>query len=232
VCERRSGGSRSARSRSSSTTAPWSSCSASRRSGSSDLIIAARELGQHRSTGQATIFSFRTGKTFEETAIADGIQTRLSPQGYAYVGPVGVLAEYVRSTQAVRLDDTVGDVTFWAWQVQGSFVVTGESASYKGVTPAKPVGQGGYGALELVARYSELNPEATAFGFADIAKSVDRARSFGVGTNTTSTARSSSSSTSIGRASRAAPRRGTARPRTRSSRDCSSSSELRVELSS
>jgi phosphate-selective porin OprO/OprP len=51
--------------------------------------------------------------------IAEGRRTRVSPQGYLYAGPVGVLAEYVRSTQHVRRATTVGALTTQAWQVSG-----------------------------------------------------------------------------------------------------------------
>jgi phosphate-selective porin OprO/OprP len=109
----------------------------------------------------------------------------VSPQGYAYVGPVGVLAEYVASTQRVRLGAVEDDLTIWSWQIAGSVVLTGEKASFKGVTPARPVGRGGFGAVEIAGRYGELNPEADALagGFADRTKSADRAQAWAVGAN-------------------------------------------------
>lgn len=53
-----------------------------------------------------------------------------------------------------------------AWQLVGSWVLTGEDASYRGVArPNQPftLGAAGWGALELVARYGELDVDDDAF---------------------------------------------------------------------
>ena len=52
-------------------------------------------LPRYRSPAQNTIFQYNTGAT------ADGDHTRFTPQAYAYVGPFGVMAEYIESTQDV-----------------------------------------------------------------------------------------------------------------------------------
>ncbi len=54
----------------------------------------ARPAG-YRTPGQQTFFSYRTDGTAAGTVIADGDRVRLSPQGYFYRGPFGLLAEYV-----------------------------------------------------------------------------------------------------------------------------------------
>ena len=41
-------------------------------------------------------------RTADGTTVADGAHWRVSPQGYYYTGPFGVLAEYVFSSQRVR----------------------------------------------------------------------------------------------------------------------------------
>jgi phosphate-selective porin OprO/OprP len=111
----------------------------------------------------------------------------VSPQGYLYAGPFGVLAEYVRSTQNVRRATTVGELTSQAWQVSGGWVLTGERESYTSVTPDHPLDgskTGGFGALELVARYGALTIDPSAFPtFADPATQPRRARAAGVGLN-------------------------------------------------
>jgi phosphate-selective porin OprO/OprP len=55
----------------------------------------------------------------------------------------------------------VPDPTFHGWYVQGSWILTGErrtynpdTANFRPPTPAAPLGKGGWGALELTARYS------------------------------------------------------------------------------
>jgi phosphate-selective porin OprO and OprP len=143
----------------------------------------APEVAQLRTPGQASFFSFRSGTSLADTVIAEGTNLRLSPQGYAYVGPVGVLGEYVHSSQTVRLDAASADVDIWAWQLAGTVVLTGEKASYKGVSPEHPVGEGGFGAIELSGRFGQINPSGNAFneGFADLTKSADRATSWTLG---------------------------------------------------
>jgi phosphate-selective porin OprO and OprP len=123
--------------------------------------------------------------------VADGEHWRLSPQGYYYYGPFGFLGEYVISDQRVarvlgpsqisrRLENT-------GWEVTGSWVLTGEDAAYKGgVTPRHPFDPlgGGWGALQLVARYAELNVDSDAFPlFSNPASSARSAASWSVGLN-------------------------------------------------
>jgi phosphate-selective porin OprO and OprP len=119
--------------------------------------------------------------------LAEGKRTRVSPQGYFYAGPVGVLAEYVRSTQNVRRATTAGTLTSQAWQVSGGWVLTGERESYTGISPDHPLDgtkTGGLGALELVARYGVLQTDPSAFPlFADPNTQPRRARAAGVGIN-------------------------------------------------
>ena len=73
-----------------------------------------------------------------------------------------------------------------AWQVAGSIVLTGERASYKGVTPKKPfdLKNGGWGALELAGRYSVLRIDPDAFPtFASISSSAQEAQAWAAGLN-------------------------------------------------
>jgi phosphate-selective porin OprO/OprP len=149
--------------------------------------LTAPALGSYRTTGQLALFRYRTDGTAANTVLAEGRRTRVSPQGYLYVGPVGVLAESVRSTHNVRRATTVAALTNQAWQVSGGWVLTGERESYTSVTPDHPLDgskAGGLGALELVARYGVLTTDADAFPtFADPATQPRRARAAGVGLN-------------------------------------------------
>jgi phosphate-selective porin OprO and OprP len=156
-------------------------------SGTEQGTAAAPALGSYRTTGQLALFRYRADGTAANTVLAQGRRTRVSPQGYLYVGPVGVLAEYVRSTHEVRRATTVAELTNQAWQVSGGWVLTGERESYTSVTPDHPLDgskSGGLGALELVARYGVLTADAAAFPtFADPATQPRRARAAGVGLN-------------------------------------------------
>jgi len=133
------------------------------------------------------LFRYRADGTAANTVLAEGRRTRVSPQGYLYVGPVGVLAEYVRATHNVRRATNVAALTNQAWQVSGGWVLTGERESYTGISPDHPLDgskTGGLGALELVARYGVLTTDANAFPtYADPATQARRARAAGVGFN-------------------------------------------------
>src|SRR5262245_59325552 len=145
-------------------------------------------LPGYATEGQQQFFAYNPGTNAVVTA--DGEHWRLSPQAYYYLGPFGFMAEYVISTQKVtrtvtapfdsaRLDNR-------AWEITGSWVLTGEDASYKGVTPLRPFKplQGDWGALQLVARYSELDIDDAAFPlFSNPASSASEARAFSVGLN-------------------------------------------------
>jgi phosphate-selective porin OprO and OprP len=156
-------------------------------SGTEQGTLTAPALGSYRTTGQLALFRYRADGTAANTVLADGRRTRVSPQGYVYVGPVGVLAEYVRTTHHVRRATNSAALTNQAWQVSGGWVLTGERESYTSVTPDHPLDgskSGGLGALELVARYGVLTNDANAFPtFADPATQARRARAAGVGLN-------------------------------------------------
>jgi phosphate-selective porin OprO/OprP len=138
-------------------------------------------LPVYRTPGQVVFFSYT------RDANADGDRDRLSPQASFFVGPLGVLAEYVRSTQAVRSPQAAGDVTSEAWQVAAGWMLTGETASAGPRTPRRSFepGRGGFGALELVARVHALHVGDDAFrlGFADPTRSAHKAAAWGVGLN-------------------------------------------------
>ena len=156
-------------------------------SGTEQGTVATPALGSYRTTGQLALFRYRADGTAPNTVLAQGRRTRVAPQGYLYVGPVGVLAEYVRSTHEVRRAANVAELTNQAWQISGGWVLTGERESYTSITPDHPLDgskSGGLGALELVARYGVLTADAAAFPtFADPATQPRRARAAGVGLN-------------------------------------------------
>jgi phosphate-selective porin OprO/OprP len=112
--------------------------------------------------GQQKFFTYSAG------VIANGQHWRVSPQGYYYYGPVGILGEYVVSDQEVsRTTAPLGsaDLRNKAWEVSAGWVLTGEDATYTGVTPRHPFNlhTGGWGAWQVVGRYEELNVDNNAF---------------------------------------------------------------------
>jgi phosphate-selective porin OprO/OprP len=139
--------------------------------------------------GQQQFFAYNP--VSNAVVVADGEHWRLSPQGYYYYGPFGFLGEYVISDQRVsrtgtrpftsaRLDNR-------AWEITGSWIVTGEEAAYRGgVNPRHPFNprQGDWGALQLVGRYAELNIDDEAFPlFSNPASSASSARAWSGGIN-------------------------------------------------
>ncbi|HTL70361.1 MAG TPA: porin [Candidatus Eisenbacteria bacterium] len=136
-----------------------------------------------RSMGQATVFSYNTN------SVADEPRGRFSPQAFWYWNRFGVLGEYVESTQELSRT-TAGlkkKIKNDAWQVLGTWVLTGEDASYKGVTPRHPFdpSQRTWGAFELATRYGELliDPDAFDLGFASRAVSVSAIQEWALGLN-------------------------------------------------
>src|SRR6266487_2550509 len=110
--------------------------------------------------GQQQFFAYRS------TVVASGKHWRVSPQGSYYYGPFGLLGEYVISSQQVQTNTlTTAALDNTAWQITGSWVLTGEDASYKGVVPAKRFdpSAGHWGAFQLVARYAHLAIDRDAF---------------------------------------------------------------------
>jgi phosphate-selective porin OprO/OprP len=138
-------------------------------------------LPRYRAPAQETIFSYRA------TVAADGDHTRLSPQGYYYLGPFGLLGEYVDNELDVSesVSGASETITSTGWQVTASWVLTGEAASFNGVAPKADFGlSGGTGAIELALRLGELEIDDDAFPvFADPTTAVESARTLGVGLN-------------------------------------------------
>jgi phosphate-selective porin OprO and OprP len=135
---------------------------------------------------QVPVFSYLA------TVTASGDRKRISPQASYFYGPVGILAEYVRAVHDVQRIETgkstlTGELTNSAWSVTGSWILTGEDASYG--TSVRPknyfVPQAGkWGALQLVARLNKLKVDADSFPvYADPARSVREASGWGVGLN-------------------------------------------------
>ena len=139
--------------------------------------------------GQQQFFAYNPAD--KAVVVADQNHWRLSPQAYHYYGPFGLMGEYVISDQKVkrtgvapfssaRLENT-------AWEVSASWVLTGEDAAYAGgVVPRRPFNpaEGGWGALQLVGRYAELDIDPAAFpSFADPKASAHSAEAWSVGLN-------------------------------------------------
>jgi phosphate-selective porin OprO/OprP len=139
-----------------------------------------------RTTGRQPFFSFRTGPDLASTAIGEGSRVRIAPQGYLYRGPFGVLAEGVVTRADVRRGAERATLSNRAWQLTGSWVITGEPASFAGVVPAAAFDPATHslGAWELVLRADGIRADAAAFPlFADPAASALAATELAAGVN-------------------------------------------------
>jgi phosphate-selective porin OprO and OprP len=100
-------------------------------------------------------------------ATADGVRTRYSPQVQYYFKQFAALGEYVHTEQPVRKGAVRDDIGHDAWQLAGSFVLTGEDAtdSSAGIRPKAnfDFGAGHWGALQVGARYHALEIDDRAF---------------------------------------------------------------------
>jgi phosphate-selective porin OprO/OprP len=131
--------------------------------------------------GQQRFFTYNSG------VYAGGTAWRLAPQAYYYRGPLSFLGEYDVSAQRVASASKSANLQNSAWEIAGGWVLTGEDASYTGITPRHPfdpcIGQ--WGAFQLVARFAELNVDDLAFtdGFASRAKSASGVSAWAIGLN-------------------------------------------------
>lgn len=155
----------------------------------------------YRTAGNATFFRYNTSTSSSNpiTVVADGDRYRISPQGYWYWGPFGMMGEYIMSHQGAQRTETrtvdgdkvttVSDADFdnSGWFVQASYVITGEDASYRGVVPINPFDpyNGRWGAFEVAARGSIVNIDPAAFtlGYAKRSQATTKASNIGFGVN-------------------------------------------------
>jgi phosphate-selective porin OprO and OprP len=158
-------------------------------------------LPSYRTPGQQTFFSYRGTTAASGTTpavngtIADGERLRWTPQAYYSIGSFAVLGEYVNVSQEVsRLTPTAGlrrdTLDNSAWQVQFAWFATGEDEAFRGFTSQTVFdpSSGTWGAIELVARYHELDIDDDAFvggadSFANPTSSASKASAWGVGLN-------------------------------------------------
>ncbi|MBI3950341.1 MAG: porin [Acidobacteria bacterium] len=143
-------------------------------------------LPGYKTTGQQTFFRYRSDGAAAGTSVADGERFRVSPQAYCYGGPFGLLTEYVFSSQEVKRGAATAQIDNESWHVAASYVLTGEKASYKGVTPRRAfdLGVGSFGAFEIAGRYSQLKVDNDAFPlFANPQTAARKAKAWAVGFN-------------------------------------------------
>ncbi|MBF0330786.1 MAG: hypothetical protein HQL17_02530 [Candidatus Omnitrophica bacterium] len=115
-------------------------------------------LPSYKTAGQTTFFTL-AGASY------DGPQLRYSPQIAYYYHSLGVYGEYIASESKLTKTTKRQSIKNDGWEVGGSYVLTGEDASYAGIVPLNSfdLKKGGWGAFELAARFSTLNIDDKIF---------------------------------------------------------------------
>ncbi len=129
--------------------------------------------------GQQQFFAYYTN------VVAAHTHWRLSPQGYYYYGPLSLMGEYAISDQEVHRGSQSADLQNTAWEITGGWVLTGENATFTGVTPKHPFDphNGQWGALQVVGRYADLDIDNAAFPYFANPASASEARAWSAGLN-------------------------------------------------
>ncbi len=140
--------------------------------------------------GQTTFLDYANIKAGASTPVGEGVHTRIYPQAYWYAGPFGLMGEYVVSNQGLSGKNNAGNQVAVnqnnrAWQVQASYVLTGEDNTFQSVKPIRPFDplEGSWGALQVAARWSQLSVDKDTFTFIDPTKAASAANSWTLGLN-------------------------------------------------
>ena len=148
-------------------------------------------LGGSTGLQEGALPSFRTSAgqvyfSYDRAAAAAGRRNRVSPAVFYYYKRFGGFTEFMQSGQRVANDVFVRNITNRAWEMTGSYVLTGEAASDRNVRPRvnfDPT-QGHWGALQVLGRYTELSVDQESFNAGLTAASASRkARSFTAAAN-------------------------------------------------
>jgi phosphate-selective porin OprO/OprP len=137
------------------------------------------------------------GEFFDRQYYTKGPRTRFGLEVSWAIGPGSLAAEYIVSREAregqgvgneSQVDPDLPEIEGRGWYVAGTWVITGENRD-GGVNPKRPLLQGGFGAIEVAARYEKLSfasagspaePPSRSPRAANIAPNGDSAWTIGV----------------------------------------------------
>lgn len=138
-------------------------------------------LPSYKTVGQNTFMTFNSG------VVEMGHRTRLAPALHYYAGSFGLFSEYGVTTEGLQKGSVRHDFAFRAWQVQATYILTGERKSYFSPTPRRAFDprNGQWGAVELAARVGNFSAETGlyGYGFLDPTKSPRAVREWVGGAN-------------------------------------------------
>lgn len=122
-------------------------------------------LPSYKTFGQNTFFTFASGVT------SMGHRDRLAPPMYYYLGPFGLLSEYTLAEEGFQKGTGAStlrrDIALRSWQVQLSYLLTGEKKVFGTLIPRRPFDprNGGWGAFELAARTEDWSAERGIYNY-------------------------------------------------------------------
>ena len=103
------------------------------------------------------------GAEFAERMYVSGARRRFGTEVIWLPGPYSVKWEYARSNEQRRrqgiLDDDLSDFVTSAWYLSGTWAITGEQKEGN-IEPRHPLFQGGFGAVEVAARFERIGFES------------------------------------------------------------------------
>lgn len=103
------------------------------------------------------------GSEFAERMYVSGTRRRIGTEAIWLPGPFSVKWEYARSNEQRKrqgiLDEDISDFVTSGWYLSGTWAITGEQKEGD-IEPRTPLFQGGFGAVELAARYERLSFES------------------------------------------------------------------------
>ena len=129
--------------------------------GASSGSVDGLTLPAYKTLGQNTFFTFASGVT------SAGHRTRLAPQAYYYLGPFGVLTEYTLAEEGFQKGSVRRDIALRSWQVQASYLLTGERKAFGTLVPKKTFDphNHGWGAFELAVRVGDFSIERGIYDY-------------------------------------------------------------------
>jgi len=127
--------------------------------GASSGSVDGQALPSYKTFGQNSFLPFAAGVT------EAGHRTRLAPQAYYYAGPFGLYTEYGLTQEGLQKSGVRTNVGFRAWQVQASYILTGERKGFTSPTPKRSFdpSHGGYGAWEIAIRAGEFSADQAIY---------------------------------------------------------------------
>ena len=129
--------------------------------GASGGNVDGEPLPSFKTFGQNAFFTFASGVT------EAGHRTRLQPQAYYYLGGFGLLSDYSINEEGLQKETTSGQMSVsGAYQVEVSYILTGEKKAFTSPTPRHPFDpkNGGWGAWELAVREGRFYIDRAIYG--------------------------------------------------------------------